>query len=159
MRKKKVCKLNKLLYGLKQEPKQWHTKFDNVILANGFKHNSADRCIYTKAINNYVVIINLYVDDLLVFSNSIFGIQKTKKHLMSSFKMKDLNEVDTILGIKIKRHDTGYVLSQSDYFEKLLIKFKHLKIEEASSPFDSSVKLPEKSNKITAQVRICKCNW
>jgi hypothetical protein len=39
---KKVCKLIKSLYGLKQAPKQWHEKFDTVILVNGFKHNGVD---------------------------------------------------------------------------------------------------------------------
>ncbi|GAA0164988.1 hypothetical protein LIER_39889 [Lithospermum erythrorhizon] len=37
----KVCRLVKSLYGLKQVSKQWHKKFDDVILANGFKHNGA----------------------------------------------------------------------------------------------------------------------
>jgi hypothetical protein len=45
---KKVCKLVKSLYGLKQAPKQWHEKFDTVILTNGFKHNGADKCVYSK---------------------------------------------------------------------------------------------------------------
>ena len=45
---KKICKLVKSLYGLKQAPKQWHEKFDTVILANGFKHNGADKCVYSK---------------------------------------------------------------------------------------------------------------
>ena len=45
---RKVCKLMKSLYGLKQAPKQWHEKFDLVILSNGFIHNSADKCIYSK---------------------------------------------------------------------------------------------------------------
>nr|GEZ45207.1 zinc finger, CCHC-type [Tanacetum cinerariifolium] len=31
----KVCKLKKSLYGLKQAPKQWHQKFDDVVLSNG----------------------------------------------------------------------------------------------------------------------------
>nr|KAJ0192903.1 hypothetical protein LSAT_V11C800431030 [Lactuca sativa] len=30
----KVCKLKKSLYGLKQAPKQWHQKFDDVVLSN-----------------------------------------------------------------------------------------------------------------------------
>ena len=41
---RKVCKLVKSLYGLKQ----WHENFDTVILANGFKHNGADKCVYYK---------------------------------------------------------------------------------------------------------------
>ncbi|GKF33710.1 zinc finger, CCHC-type containing protein, partial [Tanacetum coccineum] len=32
----KVCKLIKSLYGLKQAPKQWHQKFDEVVLSNGY---------------------------------------------------------------------------------------------------------------------------
>ena len=35
----KVCQLIKSLYGLKQAPKQWHAKFDEVMLLNGFKIN------------------------------------------------------------------------------------------------------------------------
>ena len=31
----KVCRLVKSLYGLKQAPKQWHEKFDQVLVSNG----------------------------------------------------------------------------------------------------------------------------
>ncbi|KAD5802426.1 hypothetical protein E3N88_13786 [Mikania micrantha] len=44
----KVCKLVKSLYGLKQAPKQWHQKFDQVMLNNGFKINECDKCVYVK---------------------------------------------------------------------------------------------------------------
>jgi hypothetical protein len=54
------------------------------------------------------------------------GVCETKKYLTSMFKMKDLNEVDTILGIKVKKHSGGYALCQSHYIEKVLLKFKHL---------------------------------
>ena len=44
----KVCKLVKSLYGLKQAPKQWHQKFDEIVLSNGFVLNQADKCVYSK---------------------------------------------------------------------------------------------------------------
>ncbi|GJU92431.1 zinc finger, CCHC-type containing protein [Tanacetum coccineum] len=44
----KVCKLVKSLYGLKQAPKQWHQKFDEVVLSSGFLLNQSDKCVYSK---------------------------------------------------------------------------------------------------------------
>ncbi|GJU43881.1 zinc finger, CCHC-type containing protein [Tanacetum coccineum] len=44
----KVCKLIKSLYRLKQAPKQWHQKFDEVVLSNGYLPNKADKCVYRK---------------------------------------------------------------------------------------------------------------
>nr|GEU38229.1 UvrD-like helicase, ATP-binding domain, P-loop containing nucleoside triphosphate hydrolase [Tanacetum cinerariifolium] len=39
----KVCKLVKSFYGLKQAPKQWHQKFDEVVLSSGFHLNQSDK--------------------------------------------------------------------------------------------------------------------
>ena len=117
---KKVCKLVKSLYGLKQASKQWHEKFDLVILSDSFVHNSSDKCMYSKFTKEYEVIVCLYVDDMLIFGTNMKGVCETKKYLSSMFQMKDLNEVDTILGIKIKRHSKGFALCQSNYVEKVL---------------------------------------
>ena len=45
-------------------------------------------------------------------------VNETKEYQFSQFKMKDLGEVDTILGIKIRRNSGGFALSQSYYVEK-----------------------------------------
>ena len=149
---KKVCKLTRSLYGLKQAPKQWHQKFESAILSNGFKYNNADKCIYSKFTREYGVIICLYVDDMLIIGTNYKGVEETKKYLSSIFKMKDLGEVDTILGIKVKRHSGGYSLSQSHYVEKVLNKYQHLKIKEVSTPYDPNFKLFENSGKPIAQL-------
>ena len=46
--KKKVCKLIKSLYRLKQAPKQWHAQFNQTMLSNGFKINECDKFVYIK---------------------------------------------------------------------------------------------------------------
>ena len=139
--KNKVCKLNKSLYGLRQASKQWLDKFDFVILSHGFIHNNVDKCIDSKFTESFGAIICLYVDDLLIFGTNMQGISDTKKYLTSHFKMKDLGEVDTILGIKVKKHSKAYLLCQSHFIEKVLLKFNHLKFKKANTPYDSSIKL------------------
>lgn len=125
--------------GLKQAPKQWHEKFDTVILSNGCKHNGVDKCIYSKFTKDCGVIVCLYVDDMLIFGTNMKGVCETKKYLTSMFKMKDLNKVDISLGIKVKEHSGGYAICQSHYIEKGLLEFKHLQIKEANILFDSSI--------------------
>ena len=98
------------MYGLKQAPKQWHEKFDSMLLSDDFVHNSSDKCMYSKFTKKYGVIVCLYVDDMLIFGTNVKCVCETKMYLSSVFKMKDLNEVDTILGIKIKRHSEGFLL-------------------------------------------------
>lgn len=95
----------------------------------------------------------LYVDALLLFRTNILRICETKKYLTSIFKMKDMNEVDTSLGIKIKREKKGVILTQSHYIEKMLTKYNYLEIKEFNTPYDSSVKLIEKSGRIVAQLQ------
>src|ERR1041385_7826172 len=43
---RKVCKLLKSLYGMKQAPNQWHEKFDRTLTSAGFVINEDDRCLY-----------------------------------------------------------------------------------------------------------------
>ncbi|KAK2429298.1 putative mitochondrial protein [Trifolium repens] len=137
----KVCKLDKSLYGLKQAPKQWHEKFDNVMISNEFKANESDKCIYYKYENNICTIICLYVDDLLIFGSNIHAVNAVKSLLCNNFDMKDLGEADVILGIKITRSEKGISLNQSHYIEKILRKYNYFDCKPASTPYDPSIKL------------------
>ena len=110
-KKKKVCKLVKSLYGLQQAPKQWHNKFDHVLINNGYSINDADKCIYNKYEDNTCVVICLYVDDMLIFRTSLEVVCETKKFLGSKFDMKYLGKAKVILGIKITRTPTRLKLS------------------------------------------------
>jgi hypothetical protein len=74
----KVCKLNKSIYGLKQASRQWYIKFHKVITSFGFIENFVDQYIYLKVSGNKVIFLVLYVDDILLASNDLCLLHKTK---------------------------------------------------------------------------------
>ncbi len=149
----KVCKLVKSLYGLKQAPKQWHQKFDKVVLANGYKINESDKCIYSKFDNGKGVIICLYVDDMLIFGTDLEQIENTKKFLSNNFAMKDMGVADVILGIKITRDESTIALSQSHYIENVLKKFDLFNCIPASTPMDPQLKLVSNAGRKIDQLK------
>ncbi|KAK6140627.1 hypothetical protein DH2020_025627 [Rehmannia glutinosa] len=138
---KKVCKLIRSLYGLKQAPKQWHLKFDNTILPNGFKINECDKCVYVKGTSKAFVIVCLYVDNSLIMGSSHDTIMDTKRMLKKNFDMKDMGTADVIMGIKISRTPDGIILSQSHYVQKVLKKFNAFDSSPSNMPIDLSVNL------------------
>ncbi|GKC99170.1 zinc finger, CCHC-type containing protein [Tanacetum coccineum] len=140
--KNKVCKLINSLYGLKQAPKQWHQKFDEVVLLNGYLLNQADKCVYSNFDETGKgVIICLYVDDMLIFSTNQVQVDLTKEFLSSKFSMKDMGEADVILGIRIKHESNGIAISQSHYIEKVMKKSNYFECTLVSTPMDTSEKL------------------
>ena len=73
-----VCKLNKSLYGLKQSPRQLHKKFDSFMVIQGYTRSEYDHCLYFKRLNDILIILVLYVDDMLILSKSKDEIRKLK---------------------------------------------------------------------------------
>ena len=45
---RKVCKLKRSIYSLKQASRQWNIKFHHVVLKDGFKMMKEDHCVYLK---------------------------------------------------------------------------------------------------------------
>ncbi|CAM8982250.1 unnamed protein product [Rhodiola kirilowii] len=66
--------------------------------------------------------------------------------------MKDMGEVDVILGIRIKRENKGLALTQSHYVEKVLKKFNCLNCSPVSTPMDPSVKLLPNTREAVSQL-------
>ncbi|KAK9666907.1 hypothetical protein RND81_14G219900 [Saponaria officinalis] len=61
-----------------------------------------------------------------------------------------MGEADVILGIKIKRENKGFSLTQSHYIENVLKKFNHGNCSPVSTLMDPSVKLmPNKGEAIS----------
>jgi hypothetical protein len=150
----KVCRLVKSLYGLKQAPKQWHEKFDKVMLLDGYKVNGSDKCVYTKFDDNLCgVIVCLYVDDMLILGTNIDVVNDTKQFLSSKFDMKDLGEADLILGIKLTKLKNGFRMSQEHFVEKILRKFDFYDSKPVSTPYDGNLHLKKNNGSSVSQTQ------
>ncbi|KAH9671079.1 hypothetical protein KPL70_017207 [Citrus sinensis] len=149
---KKICKLVKSLYDLKQALKQWHEKFDHTMITSGFKINECDKCVYVKETENEYVILYLYVDDMLIVGSDDDMIKSTKNMLKSKFDMKDMGLADVILGFKISRVSNGLILSQTHYVDKILGKFNKDDNTMSKTPLDTSIYLSKNRGEGISQV-------
>ena len=106
--------------------------------------------MHLKFTKDFDVIVCLYKNDMLTFSTNMIAIVEAKRYLTSIFKMKDRGELDIILDIKVKKHNSGYVRNQLYDIEKIINKFKHLNINGFNN---SSVKLNNNCDKIVAHLK------
>nr|GFC37970.1 retrotransposon protein, putative, Ty1-copia subclass [Tanacetum cinerariifolium] len=109
----RICKLQRSIYGLKQASRQWNKRFDEEIKNFGFIQNRDESCVYRKASGSDVVFLILYVDDIVIMGNNIPILKEVKDYLGKYFSMKDLGEAAYILGIKIYRYRSRWLIGLS----------------------------------------------
>ena len=100
--------------------------------------------VYFKRIDNgrYIILL-LYADDMLVAGSNMQDINVPKIKLVNSFAMKDLGAAKQILGIRIKRGRKNHklTLSQGEYIEKVLQRFRMQNAKPVSTPLANHFKL------------------
>ena len=67
----KVCKLNRLIYGLKQASRSWNHHSDEAIYSYNFIKNEDEPCVYKKVSGSQITFLVLYVDDILLIGNDV----------------------------------------------------------------------------------------
>ena len=60
-----VLRLKKAFYGLKQSPKAWYDRLTHYLLDRGFKRGYADWTLFVKNDENYLLVAQVYVDDIV----------------------------------------------------------------------------------------------
>lgn len=137
----KVWKLKKTLYGLKQSPRCWYLKLHIFLEQAGFIRSNLDHSLYIHPADKVILVV--YVDDLLIFSECAEQIESVKEKMNSKFKMTDLGELEWFLGMRILRDRSKKLLwiDQEQYAEKLLEKFGMMDSRPVATPLDPSIRL------------------
>ncbi|XP_042956303.1 uncharacterized mitochondrial protein AtMg00810-like [Carya illinoinensis] len=136
-----VSKLLKSLYGLKQASIQWYAKLTSHLLDFGFSQSKADYSLFVKTTNDSFTALLVYVDDILVASDSHDSIAALKVFLNDHFKIKDLGPLRYFLGIEVARCSQGIYICQCKYALDILADSGTLGSKPIKVPMDQNLKL------------------
>ena len=144
---RKVCKLEKSLYGLKQSPRAWFGKFSATITSNGYHQCQTDDTMFVKhGAGNKIAILIVYVDDIIITGNDDEEISRLKIKLGTEFELKDLGEMKYFLGMEVARSSKGLSISQRKYILDLLEETGMTGCKPADTPMQSNMKFSVEEN-------------
>jgi Reverse transcriptase (RNA-dependent DNA polymerase) len=116
-----VFKLLKNIYGLKRAGQAWSKLLQNWLIEHGYTQSTADNCIYYKKEAANEVVLGVYVDDVPIAGNNLNYIIDVKHQIANDFKIKDLGELQHMLGITFQRNEDGSMtMHQQKYILQLL---------------------------------------
>jgi hypothetical protein len=138
-----VCRLRKSLYGLKQAPRVWYQVIDEFFDSIGLVRSEADPAVYIEKdpdIGNLPLMVAIYVDDLIIVHKDMERIDKIKEALNTKFNMKDMGDVQKLLGMEVHRLADGSIfINQPRYIEKLLKRFGMEGCKPADTPMSLKI--------------------
>ena len=139
----RICQLIKTLYRLKQSGWEWNEELDTKLSGIRFKCLYMDPCIYIWCEGNSIEIITVWVDNLLLFTNSKETMVKLKNDLKKLFNITDLGEPNKLVGLEFMHNREWGTLTirQTQYIENLLKKYLMHDGSAMSTLLDPNLKL------------------
>ena len=116
----KVCHFRRALYGLKQALRAWFAKFSSTTFCLGYTANPYDSTLFLRRTDKGTILLLLYVDDMIITSDDLSGIQELKNFLSQQFEMKVLRHLSYFLGLEITHSIDGLYITQAKQTSKLL---------------------------------------
>jgi hypothetical protein len=136
-----VCKLDKSLYGLKQEPRAWYARLSSKHLELGLKILKADNSLFDFRNGDVTMFILVYVSNIIVTSSKTPVVTTLLKNLGDDFALKDLGDMHYFLGIKVNKVNDDIILSQDKYANDLLKRAGMTMCKPVNTPLATGAKL------------------
>ena len=136
----KVYLLKKALYGLKQAPRVWYNRIDAHLLDLGFTKSLSEFTLYLRKINDELLVVSLYVDDLLVTGSNMEQIDVFKREMKNVFEMTDLGKMTFFLGMEVQQKQNEIFICQQKYAKEILKKFNMEECRSTATPMNQKEK-------------------
>lgn len=143
----RVLKLKKSIYGLKQSSRNWNEHLVKTLVNGKFKQSTTDACVLFKEEEDKSrTYVTVYVDDLLIMGQKKEAVENAKKLLREAYSIKELGNVNWILGIKIRREKTAMTLDQELMANTVLRKFGMENCNPSKVPIPNGLELKSREN-------------
>jgi hypothetical protein len=110
-----VLHLRRALYGLRQAPRAWYEKLDGTLHKLRFTQSEHEHAIYCKGGGAWQLIVDVYVNDLIITGTSLDEILRFKEEMNMQIKMVDRGLLTFYLGLEVQRSIGGIGLCQVHY--------------------------------------------
>ena len=97
-----VFRLHKALYELKQAPRSWYERLNSFLIVKEFQHGKVDTTLFIKKVKNYLLVVQVYVDDIIFGSTNISMCDDFAKVMQGEFEMSHMGELTYFLRLQIK---------------------------------------------------------
>ena len=145
MKPGKALLLNKSMYGLKQAACNWHTELCTLLDNHKFTRSKIDGCLYFKRIDDKLVLIGIYVDDIRLLADNEKDLKKTDELISSEFPVQ-YKDQSKYLGIQITNYKGCITLDQTEAIDELLLEYNLADAHPARTPAAPGTKLVKPSN-------------
>jgi hypothetical protein len=136
-----VCKLQRVIYGLKQAPQAWFSCLSNKLLDLGFHGSRSDSSLFIYKTTSLTMFILIYVDDIIITASKPESIDDLLLSLTHDFAVKDLGNLNFFLGIEVLSNPHGITLFQHRYIIDLLHRTKMSEAKPITTPMASTTSL------------------
>ena len=113
-------KLNKAIFGLKHDGREWWLNITKFLTGLGFSISVSDPCIFIQP----DIIVAVYVGDIVIGGANIKVINEFKADINKRHDMKEIGPVEWLLGVKVDRtSDSSMNLSQGAYSQQIIDRY------------------------------------
>ncbi|CAI7778748.1 unnamed protein product, partial [Closterium sp. NIES-54] len=129
--------LRRLVYGLRQAPREWHDTLRTTLAALGFAPSTADPSLFLRTdatLPSFYVLV--YVDDLVFATADTEALAHVKSELQKRHTCMDLGELTSYLGLQITWDiaQRTITLTQSHMVQQVLQRFGFTYSSPQSTP-------------------------
>ena len=114
----------------------------------GFKRGYADRTLFVKNDEDYLLMAQVYVNDIEFGATIDARAIEFSKEMKKEFEMSMVGELTFFLGLQVKQKEEGIFISQEKYARNIVKKFGLDSKKHASTPMSSSTKLNVDSSEV-----------